>query len=119
VAAAFAGGVVRYRKYDAAPLLSAATKGGLLVAMEQSPSVDLARMGEPVFPMLFAFSGRSASTTSLVKEVERKFDDPARRRFVERSDALGEALETGLLRRDFGAVESASEGLQALLGESR
>ncbi|MDP1828231.1 MAG: phosphomevalonate kinase [Archangium sp.] len=117
VAAAFAGGVVRYRKYDAAKLLSAASRGGLLVAMEQSPSVDLARMGEPVFPMLFAFSGHSASTTALVKEVERKFDEPTRRRFVERSDGLGETLETGLLRRDFKAVELASEGLQSLLWE--
>jgi phosphomevalonate kinase len=52
-----------------------------------------------------------------VKEVERKFDEAARRRFVERSDGFGENLETGLLRRDFHAVESASEGLQALLWE--
>lgn len=117
VAAAFAGGVVRYRKYDAAKLLTAATRGGLVAAMEQSASVDLARMGEPVYPMLFAFSGKSASTTSLVKQVEQKFDEPSRRRFVERSDGLGDTLETGLLRRDFKAVESASEGLQALLGE--
>ena len=117
VAAAFAGGVVRYRKYDAAKLLSAATRGGLVAAMEQSPSVDLARMGEPVFPMVFAFSGQSASTTSLVKVVEQKFDEPTRRRFVERSDGLGDTLETGLLRRDFKAVESASEGLQSLLWE--
>ena len=117
VAAAFAGGVVRYRKYDATSLLNAAKRGGLLVAMEQSPSVDLARMGEPVFSMLFAFSGKSASTTALVKEVERKFDEPTRRRFVDRSDSWGEALETGLLRRDFSAVESASGGLQSLLSE--
>lgn len=117
VAAAFAGGVVRYRKFDAAALLSAASRGGLVAAMEQSPAVDLARMGEPVFPMLFAFSGRSASTTALVKEIERKFDEPSRRRFVERSDGLGDTLETGLLRRDFEAVVSASEGLQALLWE--
>ena len=117
VAAVFAGGVTRYRKFDAATLLSAASRGGLLVALEQSPPVDLARMGEPVFPMLFAFSGHSASTTVLVKEVERRFDERARRRLVERSDGLGEALETGLLRRDFGAVKSASEALQALLSE--
>lgn len=117
VAASFAGGVVRYRKYDASALLSAASRGGLLVAMEQSPSVDLVRMGEPVFPMLFAFSGQSASTTALVKEVERRSDVTSRKRFVERSDGLGETLETGLLRRDFSAVVSASEGLQALLWE--
>lgn len=117
VASSFAGGVVRYRKYDITALLTAAKRGGLLVAMEQSPAVDLVRMGEPVFPMVFAFSGQSASTTSLVKEVERKFDEAGRRRFVERSDGLGEALETGLLRRDFAAVAGASEGLQALLWE--
>jgi phosphomevalonate kinase len=68
-----------------------------------------------VFPMVFAFSGQSASTTSLVKAVERKFDAAGRRQFVEQSDGLGETLEVGLLRRDFQAVETATEGLQKLL----
>ena len=115
VAASFAGGVVRYRKFDVGQLLTAAKRGGLLVAMEQSAPVDLVRMGEPVFPMVYAFSGTSASTPLMVKEVERNFDAAARKRFVEDSDGLGEQLETGLLRRDFHAVEQASEGLQNLL----
>ncbi len=117
VAAAFAGGVTRYRKYDVSALLAASKRGGLWVAMDQSPAVDLVRMGEPVFPMVFAFSGHSASTPSLVKEVEQKFGAPWRKDFVDRSDGFGDSLETGLLRRDFAAVESASEGLQALLWE--
>lgn len=117
VAASFAGGVVRYRRFDASTLLTAAARGGLVSAVEQSQPVHLARMGEPVFPMIYAFSGKSASTTGLVKEVERRLDVEARKRFVDRSDAHSEALEHGLLRRDFDAVKSASGALQALLWE--
>ncbi len=117
VAACFAGGIVRYRKYEAAGLLAAAHRGGLMVAMEQSGPVELERIGEPAFPLVFAFSGQSASTTGLVSEVERRLDTKGRLRFVERSDGLGDALEHGLLRKDFGAVEAASNELQALLWE--
>lgn len=117
VAASFAGGVVRYRRFEASTLLTAAARGGLVAAIEQSPPVHLARMGEPLFPMIYAFSGKSASTPGLVKEVERRLDGEARRRFVDRSDAHSEALEHGLLRRDFEAVKTASGALQALLWE--
>lgn len=115
VAASFAGGVVRYRRYDVSAMLAASRKGGLGSAMDASGPVELARTGEPVFPMLYAFSGKSASTPSLVKQVEQRLDEAARQRFVDQSDALGVALEQGLLRRDFSAVQAASEALQALL----
>jgi phosphomevalonate kinase len=117
VAASFAGGVVRYRRYDVSALLSASRKGGLGSALDQSAPVELSRAGEPVFPMLYAFSGRSASTPSLVKQIEARLDVAARQRFVERSDGLGAALEQGLLRRDFAAVKDASAEVQALLWE--
>ncbi|MFZ5443690.1 MAG: mevalonate kinase family protein [Myxococcota bacterium] len=117
VAASFAGGVVRYRRFETKELLERSAKGGLVAALEQSAPVELARVGEPVFPMVFAFSGQSASTTGLVKAVEQQLGDDARRRFVETSDTLGDELERGLLRRDFAAVEGASSGLQALLWE--
>ncbi len=117
VAASFAGGVVRYRRFDVAPLLAASARGGLVAALEQSAPVELARLGEPVFPCLFAFSGEAASTTGLVKEVERRLDEEARRRFVERSDAHGLTLENGLLRRDFEGVRAGCGELQALLWE--
>ncbi len=117
VAASFAGGVVRYRRFDASMLLSAAARGGLVAAVEQSSPVELVRMGEPLFPMIYAFSGTSASTPGLVKEVERRLDDEARRRFVDRSDAHSEGLEHGLLRRDFEGVKTSCGALQALLWE--
>lgn len=117
VASSFAGGVVRYRRFDASALLTAAARGGLVAAVEQSQPVHLARMGEPVFPLIYAFSGKAASTTGLVREVERRLDVEGRKRFVDRSDAHSEALEHGLLRRDFEAVKSASGALQALLWE--
>jgi phosphomevalonate kinase len=117
VAASFAGGVVRYRRYDVGPLLQKAARGGLIAALDQAAPVDLARMGEPVFPMIFAFSGQSASTTGLVKAVEQQLSTEAKAKFVERSDAAGDVLEKGLLRRDFAAVQSGAEDLQALLWE--
>ncbi len=117
VAASVAGGVVRYRRFDVGPLLSAAARGGLLAALGQSGPVELARLGAPLFPCLYAFSGTSASTPGLVKEVERRLDAQARRRFVDRSDAQGATLENGLLRRDFDAVKAGCGALQALLWE--
>jgi len=117
VAASFAGGVVRYRRYELGALLKKSAKGGLVAALEQSPPVELARMGEPVFPMVFAFSGQSASTTGLVKSVEQQLSAEAKARFVERSDAAGESLENGLLKRDFAGVSDACTALQSLLWE--
>ncbi|MFT3708523.1 MAG: phosphomevalonate kinase [Archangium sp.] len=115
VAASFAGGVVRYRRYDVKALLESAAKGGLVARLEQSAPVDLARVGVPVYPMVFVFSGQSASTTSLVKTIEARMSADDRRVFVEKSDGAGDVLERGLLRRDFAAVEQACEELQSLL----
>lgn len=115
VAASFAGGVVRYRRYDVRALLEGSAKGGLVALLDQSPPVDVARVGTPVYPMAYVFSGQSASTTSLVKAIEAKLSVEERTRFVQRSDAAGDVLERGLLRRDFAAVESACEELQSLL----
>lgn len=115
VAACFAGGVVRYRRYDVGPLLAAASRGGLTVGLFQAPPVELARTSAPRLPLAFGFSGQSAATTSLVQDVELRWRGPARARFVEESDALGDALERGLTRGDFGVAREAAEGLQALL----
>jgi phosphomevalonate kinase len=117
VAASFAGGLVRYQRYDVSKLLAASNRGGLIAAIDQSPPVELSRAGEPVFPLLYAYSGKAASTTSLVKQVEQALGEAGRRRFVERSDGLGEALENGLLRRDFASVQASSDELQSLLWE--
>jgi phosphomevalonate kinase len=115
VAASFAGGVVRYRRYELKALLESAAKGGLVARLDASPAVELSRVGVPVYPMVFVFSGASASTTSLVKTIEARMSGEERQRFVEKSDGAGDVLERGLLRRDFAAVEGACEELQALL----
>jgi phosphomevalonate kinase len=115
VAASFAGGLVRYRRYELATLLEASTKGALQSALFAAPPVELARLDAPRFPMVYAFSGQSASTTSLVKQVEREWSPAQRGVFVERSDALSDALEVGLARKDFTAVTESCAALQALL----
>jgi phosphomevalonate kinase len=115
VAAACAGGVVRYRRFESSVLLQKAARGGFWADVSRSPAVDLMRVGSPVFPMAFAFSGHSASTTGLVASAEAELDRAAKARFVERSDILGDALEHGLVRRDFVELSRACNELQALL----
>lgn len=115
VAASFAGGLVRYRRYDVGPMLEAVAHGGLAAAVVQSPPVELLRVAQPALPMLFAFSGESASTTSLVKDVERRLSAEQRAKFVADSDALGLDLEDGVARADFAKAREASRALQELL----
>jgi phosphomevalonate kinase len=116
VAVSFAGGVIRYRKYEVKRLLEASRKGGLIAALHEAPPVEATRLGAPAFPMLYAFSGASASTPGLIGAAERQLDDAGRARFVLESDALGLDLEHGLTRGDFPLVREACEGLQRLLG---
>ena len=115
VAASMAGGLLRYRRYEVKPLLEAAARRGLAGALAAAEPVDLARLGIVAFPIIYAFSGGSASTTSLVREVERTFTAADRQRFVERSDGAGDLLERGLLRGQFADVEAGREQLQELL----
>ncbi|MFO0595965.1 MAG: phosphomevalonate kinase [Myxococcaceae bacterium] len=115
VAASFAGGLVRYRRYDVAPLVKASAKGGLVALLDRAAPVDLARVGEPVYPLVYVFSGESSSTPSLIRAIEARLSADARREFVEKSDHHGDLLEKGLVRRDFGAIEASCEELQALL----
>lgn len=115
VAASFAGGVVRYRRYEVGPLIAAANQETLRAALPDSPPVDVLRVADPKLPLAYVFSGESASTTSLVKEVERTWTPEQRARFVVDSDALGDDLESGLLRGDFGAAKDAAAGLQERL----
>jgi phosphomevalonate kinase len=115
VAASFAGGLIRYRRFEVAPLIAASVKGGLYSALLDAPPVDLARLPSPKFPMVYAFSGESASTTSLVKQIEGQWSAAQRAAFVEQSDLLGEALELALARLDFAAAAEACDALQALL----
>lgn len=115
VAACFAGGLVRYRKYDVAPLIKAANSSGFSTGLGSSGAVDLLRAPNIERPMLYAFSGTSASTPSLIAQVEREWSPEKRARFVEESDAHGERLEQALARGDFSDVTDACASLQRLL----
>lgn len=115
VAACFAGDVVRYRRADVSALIEAGNKGGFGGALTSSPPVDVWRVSPPRVPMLYVFTGASASTPTLIAEVERAVDAKARERFVLQSDALGSQLEEALSRGDFPGTKAAATELQALL----
>ncbi|MBL8921797.1 MAG: phosphomevalonate kinase [Myxococcaceae bacterium] len=115
VAACFAGDVVRYRRADVTALIDAGNKGGFSGALTSSPPIDVWRVNPPRLPMLYVFSGASASTPGLIAEVERALAPKDRERFVLQSDALGLQLEEALARGDFAGARAATEALQALL----
>ncbi len=115
VAACFAGTMVRYRRYDVKPLLEVAGTGALSARLADAPPVDLYRVPGIKVPLAYAFSGESASTRVMIAEIERRFDEAARHRFMLASDGLGRELEEGLLRSDFAAVSEAATQLQELL----
>lgn len=115
VAASFAGGLVRYRRFEVAALLEATVKGGLGSALTAAPAVELARLAAPGFPMVFAFSGQSASTTSLLSAIEGAWGPAQRAAFVFTSDSIGDELEQALRQLDFAALSDACERLQSLL----
>ena len=115
VAACFAGGLVRYRRYPLERLLKAANGGGLSSALNDSPPVDLLRTPKLDQPMLYAFSGSSASTPSLINHVEREWSQERRAKFVEACDGWGDQLEQALLRLDFAVIRDACAALQSEL----
>ena len=113
VAAIFAGGVIRYRRFAVEAL--AADPLGFAHALAASAPVDLWRVPTaPVF-LTYAFAGQSASTTSLISRAEQRLGEKAREAFVLDSDALGDALEDGLKRGDFETVRAAVPELERLL----
>lgn len=115
VAAIFAGGVVRYRRYDVAALTQASDQGTLGAALAKSPAVDLWRLPAPKVHLGYAFARESASTRLLIAEVESRLGEGGRQEFVRRTDALGDLMEDGILRGDFPAISAAAEGLETLL----
>ncbi len=115
VASIFAGGVVRYRRYDAQPLAEAALGGQLLAALGRAAPVDLWRLPPLKTPMLYAFAGESASTPLQIRDIEQRLSRAERDVFVQRSDDFGLQLEDGLVRGDFPAVREAASSLQRAL----
>lgn len=116
VATVHAGGLVRYRRYDVAPLLKAAAGDRLPAALKAAPPVEVWRLPPSPLQLGYAFTRKSASTPLMVSQVEARLGLDERARFVARSDAWGEALERGLEVGDFNQVREAVEALEALLG---
>ena len=117
VAASYAGGIVRYRRYEVAGLIEASSAGGYRAALETAPTVDVWRMPVPKVALGYAFTGESASTRVLISQVEAKMGETGRQAFVERSDALGHEIEGGLGGGDFRAFSEAVREQHALLQE--
>lgn len=117
VAAIFAGGMIRYRRYDVGPLASASSTGQLSSALRSAPSADVWRVPVKEAFISYAFTGESASTPKLIASAEARLDEKGRQAFVERSDAAGLALEESLLSGDFGRLREAVEACRALLRE--
>ncbi|HYX90041.1 MAG TPA: phosphomevalonate kinase [Myxococcaceae bacterium] len=115
VAAIFAGGIVRYRRYPLDELMAASRTHALGAAFGASPPVDLWRLPSTHLHLAYVYSRESSSTRVLIAEVERRFGRGGRAGFVAESDALGSALEDGLLRGDFTTIREATEQLEALL----
>lgn len=113
VAAIFAGGVIRYRRYAIEALLpdfSSTRAGSTLLT---APPVDLWRVPTaPVF-LTYAFSGGSASTPALIARAEEKWSAARRQSFADRSDALGDSFEDALRRGDFELLRETVAALHA------
>jgi phosphomevalonate kinase len=117
VAAIFAGGIIRYRRFDVSKLAEASGTGALAAEMSASPAVDLWRLPHPGIQLSYAFTEQSASTRLLIAEVEKRLGSAGREAFVAESDGWGEALERGILEGRFDAVSDSTERLERLLAE--
>ncbi|MBU8897537.1 phosphomevalonate kinase [Corallococcus sp. M34] len=117
VAASFTGSLLRYRRYDVAPLAEASNTGRFLAALAESAPVDAWRLPAPRVAMAYAFTGESASTKVLISQVEARLSEAGRGDFVARSDALGLEVEAGLSGGDFRAFTDAVKAQHALLLE--
>ena len=115
VAAIFAGGIVRYRRYFVDELVSASSNATLAAALASSWPVDLWRLPSAPVQLAYAFTHQSASTPRMIAEVERRLSEDERESFVSESDALGNVLEEALLRGDFSILRQTTAELQALL----
>jgi len=115
VAAVYAGGIVRYRRYPLENLAKASALGLLPAALSGAPPVDLRVLPAPQVRLSYAYSGKSASTPAVIAEVEQRLSAGDRERIRAESDQLGRALEESMVRNDFRSLAEAISGLQRLL----
>jgi phosphomevalonate kinase len=118
VAAIFAGGLIRYRRYPVESLLEASGSGETLGTLENSPPVDLWRLPVANLCLAYAFSGEGASTPTLIREIESRIAPASRDQFVIKSDQLGDLAEKAIIGEDFrllrGVLEELNEHLKTL-----
>lgn len=115
VAAIFAGGLVRYRRFPLERLSQATRTGQLQAALASSAPVDLLRLPPVKVELGYAFAGESVSTPGMIESIERQVNPAAREQLVHRSDALGSLLEQSLLQGDFPDLKEAVGELERLL----
>jgi phosphomevalonate kinase len=115
VAAAYAGGVVRYHRFPVEAVLSADRPRG--AAYREAPPADLVRLNVARWSAIYVHTGKSASTPALISAAEQRLGEDARRDFVAQSDALGNEWEEAVTSGDFPALAEATEGLRHLLAK--
>lgn len=115
VAACFAGGIIRYRRYDTEALRRASTGGQLSAALVGAAPVDVWRLPSRPFHLAYAFTGASASTPDLIERAEAAVGEDQRAELVRESDELGALLEASLLGDRFDGVREATSGLREVL----
>lgn len=112
VATCAVGGLLRYRRW---PMERVTSAPSLRLGLAAAGAPDVVRLGTTALPASYAFTGHSASTGAMIRQVEGGLDGPARQRFVEASDALGRDLEDGLRGSRFAQVDEACQELEHLL----
>ncbi|MBI3183972.1 MAG: phosphomevalonate kinase [Myxococcales bacterium] len=115
VAASFAGGVIRYRRFPLAELTTASVSGQLEAALTASPPVEVWRLPGLKVSLGYAFAGESAPTERMVAMVERGIEPAARAELVSKSDEQGRLLEEAMVRGDFEGVRAAAGELERLI----
>lgn len=119
VAAVFAGGIIRYRRYAVSSIADALPRGTARMALTPSLPVDLWRLPKPRVYLTYVFTGQSSDSMSLISAVEGRLNEREREAFVHASEQGGEALERALLRNDFDLLRQSTRELQRLLASIR
>jgi phosphomevalonate kinase len=117
VAAIYSGQVIRYRQYAPERLAQTFSGADFAEALRMAPAVDAATIPVQPFGWVYAFSGKSASTTRLIAAAENALTAEGKARFVQESDAVGQGLEDAMIRGDFSSLREATVALRALLAK--
>jgi phosphomevalonate kinase len=115
VAASYAGGLLRYRRFPVERVLD--FRGPRSAALAEAPQVDLLRLKPLSWEAIYVQAGKGASTPKQIASVEARLPRDKRAGFVERSDALGQDLEDALVKGDWSNVSDALFALRSLLRE--